>query len=42
MAGVNYKMVFGTEMGDYEVIVFCQPWTEIYDVLEVRALEETL
>ena len=31
VAGVNYKMVFETESGEqFEVVVFCQPWTETF------------
>ncbi len=33
VAGINYKMVFQTENGDYEVVVFCQPWTDTFRVL---------
>jgi hypothetical protein len=36
VAGVNYKMTFETEKGDYEIIVFCQPWTETYEVTSIK------
>lgn len=35
VAGINYKMIFQTENGNYEVLVFAQPWTETYKVLEM-------
>lgn len=36
VAGINYKMIFQTENGNYEVLVFAQPWTETYKVLEMN------
>lgn len=39
VAGVNYKMVFESSKGDYEMIVFSQPWTETYELTSVQLLE---
>lgn len=33
VSGINYKMVFQTENGEYEVVVYCQPWTNTFQVL---------
>jgi hypothetical protein len=29
-------MRFQTENGDYEIVVFTQPWTSTYQVLEMK------
>lgn len=36
VAGVNYKMVFETSEGLMEVTVFCQPWTNTYEILSIE------
>lgn len=38
VAGVNYKMVFESPNGDYQIIVFAQPWTETYEITSVTLL----
>ena len=30
VAGLNYKMIFQTENGNYEVVVWAQPWNDKY------------
>ena len=40
VAGINYKMVFQTENGDYEVVVFNQPWTQTIQVTEMKPIVE--
>lgn len=36
VAGINYKMIFQTETGQYEATVFAQPWTETYKVTSMK------
>lgn len=36
VSGINYKMIFQTENGQEEVIVYSQPWSNTYRVLEMR------
>jgi len=30
VAGMNYKMTFDSSLGQYQITVFCQPWTNTY------------
>jgi hypothetical protein len=36
VAGINYKMVFESPNGDYEIVVFTQKWTDTYLVLSIK------
>jgi hypothetical protein len=36
VSGVNYKMIFETKNGDYEIVVFTQPWTNTYAILSMK------
>lgn len=36
VAGVNYRMVFETIEGLMEVTVFCQPWTNTFEVISIE------
>jgi hypothetical protein len=36
VAGNNYKMVFETQHGEYEIVVFVQQWTNTYRVLSIK------
>lgn len=36
VAGVNYRMVFETSEGLMEITVFCQPWTNTFDVISIE------
>lgn len=36
VAGINYKLTYQTENGQYEVTVFAQPWTETYQATEMK------
>lgn len=38
VAGVNYKMTYETPSGEYEIIVFCQPWTNTYEVTSIKPI----
>ena len=38
VAGVNYKMRFATKDGEYEVIVWVQPWSGEKQCLSIRPL----
>lgn len=36
VSGVNYKMVFESNIGEYQIIVYCQPWTNTYQVTSIE------
>ncbi len=36
VAGVNYRMVFESGNGLIEVTVFCQPWTDTFEVTSIQ------
>jgi hypothetical protein len=36
VAGINYKMIFETQSGECEIVVFCQHWTDTYSVLSIK------
>lgn len=36
VAGINYRMIFETSNGLVEVTVFCQPWTNTYEITNIQ------
>lgn len=36
VAGMNYKMTFNSPVGEYDVTVFVQPWTNTYRVTHIE------
>lgn len=36
VSGMNYRMIFETEGGQFEVTVYVQPWTSTLEVLDMK------
>jgi hypothetical protein len=36
VAGINYKITFDSPEGKFDVVVFCQPWTNSIKVLDIK------
>ena len=36
VSGINYKITFESPEGDYDVVVYCQPWTNTIKVLDIQ------
>jgi hypothetical protein len=41
VAGMNYQFTFETTEGEYVVTVFCQPWTDTYEVTSIQPVSKT-
>ncbi len=40
MSGVNYRIVFNSGSGPVQITVYCQAWTNTYEVTEIKSLVE--
>ena len=38
VSGINYRMIFMTDDGEFEVTVYIQPWTDTKEVLDMKPL----
>lgn len=36
VSGVNYKITFESPEGTYDVVVYCQPWTNTVKVIDIQ------
>lgn len=36
VSGINYKITFESSDGSYDVVVYCQPWTNTVKVLDIQ------
>lgn len=36
VAGINYKITYNTPAGQYNVVVFAQPWTDTFKVTHIE------
>lgn len=41
VAGMNYKMTFNSSVGEYQIVVFCQPWTNTYKITSITPITST-
>jgi hypothetical protein len=40
VSGINYRIVFNSGSGPVQITVYCQAWTETYEVTEIKSLVE--
>jgi len=40
VSGINYRMVFNSKSGPVQVTVYCQAWTNTYEVTEMKPFVE--
>lgn len=40
VSGINYRMVFNSKSGPVQVTVYCQAWTNTYEVTEMKPYVE--
>ena len=40
VSGINYRIVFNSGSGPVQITVYCQAWTNTYEVTEIKSLVE--
>lgn len=40
VSGINYRVIFNSASGPIQVTIYCQAWTDTYEVTEMKPLVE--